>query len=329
MLFAFIFTFVFCETPAVLGVRDNQAEVSQSVSKFGKVFSLRRSDPDNVSDSNPIPGLQVEQQISRSAPFSLLEDVPPPWWTPLSPTRVHTRHVIHKAKAPEESASSWDQYKHVSVQVRYDNLAEEILTFPERRPRLFNAMLATFKTVSADAIVQIYEQKKGMSKTFDWRRCMTFGIFGLMYIGLAQWFLYVSVLTWLFPEAMVFANAPLAMKLQDRTGMADMAGQICIDMLIFMTLIYFPVFYVIKSMLTGSGSFLSRAQAGLTKYRTNFTADNLASCALWIPADVVIFACPMYQRMPMEHLVSFGWTMFMSASRGATEKSEPKSVEKS
>lgn len=213
-------------------------------------------------------------------------------------------------------------YNHIANNVTYNNFFEQILTFPQRRPREFNVILATCKTWTADAIVQFGERRGGQTWRFDWSRSAAFAIFGFLYIGCMQWILYVTVLTWLFPDAMAFANSPLAMKLQDQEGMIDMVGQICVDNFIFEVLIYFPVFYMIKSVMTGKDSLTSRIQTGLSKYWTNIIPDNLASFAVWIPADVVIFACPMYLRMPMEHCVSFGWTMFISATRGASESKD-------
>jgi len=220
-------------------------------------------------------------------------------------------------------------YGHIAVDVPYNGLWEEIKTFPQRRPRELNVILATCKTWSADAIVQFGAHRRGNTWAFDWSRSLAFGLFGFLYIGLAQWFLYVTVLTTLFPDAMMFANAPWSAKLQDREGLWDVAGQVTIDNSLFQALIYFPVFYAIKTALQGGlGDLLSdgpsRIKSGMRSYRENFWADNLASLCVWVPADVVIFACPMYMRMPLEHCVSFGWTMFISATRGAKPQDDPK-----
>jgi len=213
-------------------------------------------------------------------------------------------------------------YDHIALNLTYSTFGEQVLTFPERRPREFNYILATIKTWTADAVVQFLDRRRGVAWSFDWRRSAAFAIFGFVYIGLMQWFLYVTFLTWLFPDAMIFANSPLSMKLNDWQGQIDMAGQVAVDILFFQVLIYFPCFYVIKAFVQGSPgtSIISRGLTGLSKYRSNVISDNLASCAIWIPADLFIFACPMYLRMPLEHGVSFGWTMFMSFTRGANEK---------
>jgi len=220
-------------------------------------------------------------------------------------------------------------YNHVSVSLAYHNLGEEILTFPERRPRTFNVLLATVKTWTADAVVQSIEKRRN-SSSFDWQRSLAFATFGLLYVGLLQWVLYVSLLTWLFPDAMVFANAPFSVKVHDRIGQIELLGQVLVDNFVFGVLIYFPVFYMIKELVQGDRylSLHARLQIGLHKYWRNIVHDNLASLALWIPAGIFIFAAPMFLRMPLEHGVSFGWTMFMSATRGSADESKGNPEEK-
>jgi hypothetical protein len=213
-------------------------------------------------------------------------------------------------------------YDRIAKNVTYHNALEQFMTFPQRRPREFNVMLATCKTWLADMIVQFlsrppYHGQNGSSWTFDVRRSLAFAVFGFLYIGLAQWFLYVTVLTWLFPEALVFANAPWSMKLTDTDGQLDMLGQVIVDNLIFNVFIYFPAFYMIKGFVQGRGSVVNRIHESLVNYSKNMWQDNLRSCGVWFIADFFVFACPMYMRMPLEHAVSFGWTMFMSLTRGA------------
>lgn len=220
--------------------------------------------------------------------------------------------------------ASGGPYDHIAVNTTYHGFLEGVETFPERMPRTFNVLLATFKTWMADLIVQCMEHRSsGRPWSFDWKRSALFAAFGFLYVGVVQWFLYVSVLTRLFPDAIVFANSPMSVKLADRTGMLNMVGQIFVDNCIFECLIYFPFFYTMKEMMQGGSSVRVGAGAvssGLRKYWKNIYTDNLAGWAVWIPADVVIFAVPMFLRMPTEHGISFGWTMFMSAMRGAPEK---------
>jgi len=216
-------------------------------------------------------------------------------------------------------------YNHVAIDIPYNNSWEQMITFPERRPREFNVILATFKTFAADATVQLVEGAGRSSWRFDRTRSFAFALFGFLYVGCAQWILYVSLLTWLFPDAMSFANSPLSGKLLDKVGQWDMLGQVLVDNFSFNVFIYFPAFYILETLVQGNaeGESLSlpeRIQAGFGKYRKNFMADNMASWALWIPCDLFIFAAPMFLRMPLEHGISFGWTMFMSAMRGNDKK---------
>lgn len=162
-----------------------------------------------------------------------------------------------------------------------------------------------------------------------------FAAFGLLYVGLLQWVLYVSILTWVFPNAMVFANEAWSVKLRDTTGQIDMVGQVMVDQFFFSIFIYFPTFYIFKAVMLrlcrphNTNSLPSSnncVQTGLSEYWKNGATDLLANWAVWIPADVIIFAVPMYLRMPFEHAVSFGWSMFMSAMRGSTVQSDTKEV---
>lgn len=230
-----------------------------------------------------------------------------------------------KSARPAENsqASLGKLYNHISSSITYHNIGEEILTFPERKPRIFNILIATCKTWMADAVVQYLESRRCHTWSFDWQRSVAFAIFGFLYIGLLQWALYVSLLTSVFPDAMVFANSPLSAKLVNKAGQIELVGQVLADCF-FTVLIYFPVFYIIKELMQSGGSVSSRIQAGLSKYWKNIVQDNLASLALWIPANFIIFAAPMFLRMPLEHGVSFAWTMFMSARRGATNEQETK-----
>lgn len=233
-----------------------------------------------------------------------------------------TRKTQHEHLRPADTLvvkNSSSKYNYISANVLYHNLGEEILTFPERRPRSFNVLVATCKTWSADLLVQLHESRKSSSWRFDWKRSLTFATFGFLYIGIVQWFLYVTVLTALFPHALPFSNSPLSAKLKDSAGQLDLAGQILVDNCLFCCFIYFPVFYILKSLMQGGGSVWSRVKAGLNKYSSNIGSDNLCSFAVWVPADVFIFAAPMFLRMPLEHATSFGWTAFMSARRGAAD----------
>lgn len=226
--------------------------------------------------------------------------------------------------------ASTDIYNRISVDVAYTSLFGEIATFPERRPRMFNVLLATVKAMTADLIVQVIELKRMRgSVEIDWWRAAAFALFGLFYEGLVCWFLYVTLFTQIFPSAITFANSPFSMKIIDFAGQRQVVGQVLLDNLVYNAFTFFPVFYVIKEAVTQcqqsswkndqtAEPLASRVvRSALGKYRNNFKEDNMVSCALWIPMDFVMFSLPMYLRMPFGHCVGFSWTMILSSMRGA------------
>lgn len=212
-----------------------------------------------------------------------------------------------------------EKYNQIEVDVAYSGIWEETITFPERRPRAFNVMVATAKTWLADLVVQFGEMRRSRSRSqrhLDFKRSAAFALFGFIYNGLVQWFLYVSVFTQLCPTAIRFANEPISEKMLDRAGQGDLLLQLLLDNLVVTVFLYFPIFYTVKSMVQDSSYSLATLQKALGKYRQNFVQDNITACSVWIPLDLVVFCVPMYMRLPLGHSFSFGWTMIVSYMRG-------------
>lgn len=223
------------------------------------------------------------------------------------------RHAVPRHRVLQNPLNS------VAVEVEYHGLLEEVITFPERRPWAFNLIMATLKTTVADMIVQAGEKRSGHSfPGINWRRTLFFAVFGLLYIGMVQWFFYVNLFSILCPDALTFANQPLASKLSDRVGQFDLLMQVLVDQLVINPFFYFPTFYVVKEVFITGNLGPSSFWSALSTYKDNFTQDNLASVSLWFPADFVIFTVPMFLRMPLEHAVSFAWTMIISHMRGGS-----------
>lgn len=202
----------------------------------------------------------------------------------------------------------------ISHQVEYSGLWGAVVTFPKRQPFATNIIVATVKTSLADLVVQKAEGKKEI----DWSRNAVFTAFGFAYLGIVQWFIYVTVFTRLCPNAIRFANLPWKDKLKDRAGQIDLVKQTCLDNFVHYTFIYFPVFYTLKEMMQGDGSVDSGlVQRGLAKYWKNCVADNMAMWALWIPGDLGVYAAPIWMRLPLNHGISLVWTMILSYLRGS------------
>ncbi len=65
------------------------------------------------------------------------------------------------------------------------------------------------------------------------------------------------------------------------------------------------------------------AQTGLSKYSSNFFADYSVALCLWGPSDCLQFVLPLWLRLPYRHFVSFFWTAYVSATRGAATPNQP------
>jgi len=203
----------------------------------------------------------------------------------------------------------------ISHDIQYEGLWGAIKTFPQRKPVMTNIIIATVKTAAADAIVQSAEGKNTFD-TFDFKRNAVFTAFGFGYLGVAQWFIYVTVFTRLCPHAVRFSNLSMADKMKDKLGQKDLVKQILYDNFVHYTFIYWPVFYCFKELIQGSGFGMDTVQAAMSKYWNNCVTDNLAMWGLWIPMDVVIYAVPVWLRLPMNHAVSAAWCVILSWMRG-------------
>jgi len=204
----------------------------------------------------------------------------------------------------------------ISHEIHYEGLWGAITTFPKRKPYLTNIIVATVKTAFADYLVQTSEGKTSMD-TYDFKRTAVFTSFGFAYLGVAQWFVYVTVFTRVCPNAVRFSNLSWAAKLKDRPGQIDLVKQTLLDNFVHYTFIYFPVFYCFKELVQGDGIGVHTVKNACAKYYKNCVSDNLAIWALWIPMDLIIYAVPVWMRLPLNHSVSMVWTMILSWMRGA------------
>eukprot|EP00927_Polykrikos_kofoidii_P014595 TRINITY_DN1641_c0_g1_i2.p1 TRINITY_DN1641_c0_g1~~TRINITY_DN1641_c0_g1_i2.p1 ORF type:complete len:261 (-),score=35.10 TRINITY_DN1641_c0_g1_i2:49-831(-) len=202
----------------------------------------------------------------------------------------------------------------ISVEVTYSGLWGAITTFPKRKPYATNIIIATVKTSAADLVIQTAEGKDSI----DWKRNAVFTTFGFIYLGALQWFIYVTAFSRLCPNAIKFANMPWAEKLKFRAGQIDLLKQTALDNFVHYTFIYFPVFYMFKESIQGESnkSFVDTVGSALNKYKSNFMQDNMAMWALWVPFDLIIYAVPIWMRLPLNHGVSFVWTCILSWMRG-------------
>jgi len=191
-----------------------------------------------------------------------------------------------------------------------------ILAFAQSNPFAFQIGVSTVKTGAADMMTQCVVEGKGITE-IDVKRNFVFIVFGAVYLGGFQWWIQVTQFRKWFPGMDRFANASMAEKLKDVPGMITAVKQICFDVFVHLPFMYFPAFYTTKEFCQGtSWNPLDWVKDGCTKYYNNFAKDTWAMFCLWGPADCILFSLPMWLRMPARHIVSFGWTAYVSFLRG-------------
>ena len=223
--------------------------------------------------------------------------------------------------------------RNMSISVRPDAAAADVvkpvlgfltggglLAYMKAQPFYTNLIIATVKTALCDLLVQRYIERR---EQIDWRRNAVFVAFGGIYLGAGQWFLYQTLFARWFPGMAKFAAQPLAQKLQNVQGMRDLAKQIAVDNFFHYTFIYFPVFYALKECMQGESSAAALLPNAMRKYASNAVEDNVSMWLLWVPCDAIIYAIPLWMRLPANHAISFCWTCYLSFLRGGDEARLP------
>ena len=181
--------------------------------------------------------------------------------------------------------------------------------------------MACLKTVAADLLVQkTVEQREDI----DWRRVGVFGAFGLVAMGFLQYAFYVKTLNRLLPNVEAFTALSFRAKLRDKAGLRHLLYQAAIDNFIYTPFFFFPIFYWTQEVFMtpqderdASGQGIM--ESALSKYGKNAVEDNVVGLKIWIPADLILFGFfPLYLRVPMMSLVSFGYIVVLSLMRGAS-----------
>ena len=186
--------------------------------------------------------------------------------------------------------------------------------FAKKYPFSNNVAIASTKTAAADLIAQVVIAHTPIAN-IDYERSLLFFTFGAVYSGAFQYFYQVNIFKKLF-DVDAFTSQPWVDKLKDEEGLKALAAQTALD-LVVLTLIYLPTFYIFKAGLaSGSMDPSVWASSGIDTYTTNFAKDEFDLIRVWLPADLVCFSVPLYLRLPVRHVVSFGWTAYLSFARG-------------
>ena len=186
---------------------------------------------------------------------------------------------------------------------------------PKNHPWKFGLIFSLFKTSFADLLAQCFLEKR---ETIDWKRNATFATFGCFYLGGVQYFLYVPVFTRLFPHTKKFSELPWRQKFQDMKGCAGAAAQVFLDQFVHHPLMYFPVFYTVKELVTKEKPDVYNAVVN-EYFGTNIVEDVKALWKIWLPTTCIsFFFLPLWMRIPWSASTSALWTVILSFMRGGS-----------
>ena len=194
-------------------------------------------------------------------------------------------------------------------------LGSRVWSIPKRHPFGFACVFTSFKTASADILVQTYMEGVHW-REISWRRNLVFATFGFFYQGAFQYAVYIKLVGQrLLPNAAAYAALPIRAKLSDGKGFAQLIAQVGIANLIMDPFLCLPTYYTTKEIINGAGT---RAFGnGIQTWKSNFWADMNASWKIWIPAQLINFSMmPLHFRVPFISIVSFGYCIVLSVMRG-------------
>ena len=173
-------------------------------------------------------------------------------------------------------------------------------------------IIGAFKTAAADLMAQVSDSESD----FDLKRNLLFFAFGGAYLGAFQYWYQVNIFSKVFTSTARFTSESLAEKAKDVDGLVQLAFQIALNLTI-LSVVYLPTFYLFKALFFSDCGLASCFSDAWATYTSNLETDLPALIRCWAPADLVCFSVPLYLRIPIRHLVSFCWTIYLSLARGS------------
>jgi protein Mpv17 len=186
--------------------------------------------------------------------------------------------------------------------------ANAIDNFYQNQPYFAAFMTCSFKASAADFLVQKQRKDDALvvipkSLDFDFQRNVGFLLYGGIYQGCVQEYLYNSLFPKFFGDSVSWTNV---------------LEQVATDMLVLTPLLCLPVAYMMKSLVSPNESLVD----GITKYINHVQTEGLLIryWIIWTPVQILTFGfVPIHLRIPFIALVSFFWLMILSnvSSRNA------------
>jgi len=172
---------------------------------------------------------------------------------------------------------------------------------------------AVFTTCARTAPCDLWAQVYGEGKEeIDWRRFWGFMIFGAVYVGVFQYYLYSMVLNGANFTALTGLNGTAAVAF----------GLALVDQFVHSPLLYFPAFCFTMKMVEGVE--LSQViPETFAKWQRDVLGVMYASCFLWLPAQIVNFYfMPVYLRVPYINTIGAVWVVWLSLNEGKSKAAE-------
>lgn len=181
--------------------------------------------------------------------------------------------------------------------------ASTIDAFYQTQPYAAAFMTCSLKASAADLVVQIKGEEKenewdkeGRHDVVDFPRNIGFLLYGGMYQGCVQEYLFNHVFPSVFGESHSWTTV---------------VEQVALDMIVITPFLCLPVAYTMKAIVSPNDSIID----GLRKYASHVQNEGLLlRCwSIWTPVQFLTFSVvPSHLRIPFIAFVSFFWLMILS-----------------
>lgn len=171
-----------------------------------------------------------------------------------------------------------------------------MLHYLKKKPILFAGTFACFKNCIADYIIQ-----KNTRKKFNIQRNISFSLFGLLHIGIGQYFIFNKII----PNILGCYNYQIINN--------NVIKAIFLDLFIHVPFIYFPLFYTFKHFGETNKPNLNTI---ILNYKKNIFNDMIISTLIFMPIQYFNFKyIKPYLRVPILSSTGFAYVMLLSYLR--------------
>ena len=125
-----------------------------------------------------------------------------------------------------------------------------IAKVPRQQPLLFGVAVTSAKTAAADVLTQKVVLRREWA-ALDLARVSVFALYGALYLGGVQYWLFCRVYPRLLPLASRFAALPFGAKIRDTRGFMSVLAQVGLDQGLHWPLSAIPCFYYFKGLGEG------------------------------------------------------------------------------